>query len=90
MLRTGLALHRPLEHPPRHQLQIREIPADQVELKGELALSHGPGEAADGHGLRPISLAWTNIRLQAANTVATAAADVFGSALARLARGERE
>lgn len=48
------------------------------------------GEAADGHGLRPISLAWTNIRLQAANTVATAAADVFESALARLARGERE
>jgi len=44
------------------------------------------GEPADGHGLRPITLAWTNIRLQATNTVATAAADVFASALTRLAR----
>jgi len=44
------------------------------------------GEAADGHGLRPITLARTNLRLQATNTVATAAADVFASALARLSK----
>lgn len=44
------------------------------------------GQPADGHGLRPITLAWTNIRLQATNTVATAAADVFSSALTRLAK----
>ena len=48
------------------------------------------GEPADGHGLRPITLPWTNMRLQATNTVATAAADVFASALTRLAKESRE
>lgn len=42
------------------------------------------GEPADGHGLRPITLSWTNMRLQATNTVATAAAEVFAAALAKL------
>ncbi len=50
----------------------------------------GEGEAADGHGLRPITLAWTNHRLQAVNTVVTAAAGLFAAALTKLAREIRE
>lgn len=49
----------------------------------------GDGERADGHGLRPITLAWTNLRLQAANTLANAADDVFGDALVELEKEAR-
>jgi hypothetical protein len=42
------------------------------------------GEAADGHGLRPISFAWANVRIQAARTLVSAAAEVIGEAVKRL------
>jgi RiboL-PSP-HEPN len=42
------------------------------------------GEEADALGLRPISLAWTNLRVQAARTLVTASAELIGSALERL------
>jgi len=42
------------------------------------------GEAADGHGLRPITFAWTNVRVQAARTLVSAAAEVIEEAVKRL------
>jgi hypothetical protein len=42
------------------------------------------GEEADGHGLRPISLSWTNLRVQAAKTLVTAAADLIQDGMTRL------
>jgi hypothetical protein len=44
----------------------------------------GDGEEADGHGLRPINLSWTNVRVQAAKTLITAGADVIDTAICRL------
>lgn len=41
-------------------------------------------EGADGHGLRPISLPWTNMRIQAAKTLVTAGAEVIQAAIRRL------
>ena len=41
-------------------------------------------EDADGHGLRPINFAWTNERVQAANTLVSAAADVIGAGILKL------
>ena len=46
----------------------------------------GDGEPSDGHGLRPITLSWANIRLQATNAVASAAAEIFAAALTKLAK----
>lgn len=48
------------------------------------------GEPTDGQGLRPITFAWTNLRLQATNTLATAAAGIFAAALVKLAREAEE
>ena len=42
------------------------------------------GEDADGHGLRPINLSWTNVRVQAAKTIVTAGADVIEKAISKL------
>lgn len=42
------------------------------------------GEAADGHGLRAITFAWANVRVQAARTLVSAAADVIEQAVKRL------
>lgn len=42
------------------------------------------GEEADGHGLRPISLPWTNLRVQAAKTLVAAAADLIQEGMTRL------
>lgn len=39
------------------------------------------GEAADGHGLRPITFAWANVRAQAARTLVSAAAEVIEEAV---------
>jgi hypothetical protein len=44
----------------------------------------GDGEDADGHGLRPINLPWTNVRVQAAKTVVTAGAETIQNAIHRL------
>lgn len=41
-------------------------------------------EPADGHGLRPITFAWANVRTQAARTLVSAAAEVIGDAVKRL------
>jgi len=42
------------------------------------------GGAADAHGLRPITIAWTNHRIQAAKTLVTAGADLIKEAMDRL------
>jgi hypothetical protein len=42
------------------------------------------GEDADGHGLRPISIAWVNLRVQGARTLVAAAADLIGETIKRL------
>jgi hypothetical protein len=42
------------------------------------------GEEVDGHGLRPINFAWANERVQAANTLVCAAADVIEAAIRKL------
>lgn len=42
------------------------------------------GEAADAHGLRPITIAWTNLRIQAAKTLVTACAELIKEAMNRL------
>jgi hypothetical protein len=42
------------------------------------------GEDVDGHGLRPINLPWTNVRVQAAKTLVTAGADVIEATIRRL------
>jgi len=42
------------------------------------------GEAADAHGLRPITIAWTHLRIQAAKTLVTAGADLIKEAMNRL------
>jgi hypothetical protein len=42
------------------------------------------GEEADGHGLRPISFAWTTLRTNAAKSLITAAAETVGEAMKRL------
>lgn len=42
------------------------------------------GEEADGHGLRPISLSWTNLRVQGAKTLVAAAADLIHDGMSRL------
>ena len=42
------------------------------------------GEDADGHGLRPINLPWTNVRVQAAKTLVTAGSEAIQAALRRL------
>jgi hypothetical protein len=42
------------------------------------------GEEADGYGLRPISFAWTNLRVQSARTLVTASAELVGGAIRRL------
>ncbi len=42
------------------------------------------GEEADGHGLRPINLPWTNVRVQAAKTLITAGSEAIQAALRRL------
>lgn len=42
------------------------------------------GEEADGHGLRPINLPWTNVRVQAAKTLITAGSESIQAALHRL------
>jgi hypothetical protein len=44
----------------------------------------GENEEADGHGLRPINLSWTNVRVQAAKTVVTAGAEVMHGTIRRL------
>lgn len=41
-------------------------------------------EEADGHGLRPITYAWTNRRVRDAETLVTASAQVFAEAITRL------
>ena len=41
-------------------------------------------EVADAHGLRPITIAWTNLRIQAAKTLVTAGADLIKDAMDRL------
>jgi hypothetical protein len=42
------------------------------------------GEPSDSRGLRPISLSWTNLRVQAANTLVNAAHEIFARVLAEL------
>lgn len=42
------------------------------------------GETADGLGLRPITLAWANSRIQSARTLVTAAQEVFTDSLRQL------
>lgn len=42
------------------------------------------GEEADGHGLRPITFAWANVRAQAARTLVSASAEVIAEAVKRL------
>lgn len=42
------------------------------------------GEDGDGHGLRPITYAWTNRRVRDAETLVTASDQVFAEAVARL------
>ena len=42
------------------------------------------GEAADAHGLRPITVAWTNLRIQAAKALVTAGAELIKEAMNRL------
>jgi hypothetical protein len=42
------------------------------------------GETADGHGLRPITFAWANVRAQAARTLVSAAGEVIDDAVKRL------
>jgi len=42
------------------------------------------GEEADAHGLRPIQLAWTNMRIQSAKTLVKASVAVFKKAIERL------
>lgn len=44
------------------------------------------GEEADAHGLRPITFAWTNIRIQAARSLVDATAALAGEAMVRLER----
>jgi hypothetical protein len=41
-------------------------------------------EEADGHGLRPINLAWTNVRVQAAKNLVIGGAEVIQTAIIRL------
>ncbi|MCK4485568.1 MAG: hypothetical protein KAU38_02265, partial [Desulfobacterales bacterium] len=42
------------------------------------------GEESDSLGLRPITLAWTNLRVQAAKTLVTASNDLIGKTISRL------
>lgn len=42
------------------------------------------GEEADVHGLRPISHAWTNQRIQTAKTIVSASAELFDRAIRKL------
>jgi hypothetical protein len=42
------------------------------------------GEESDSLGLRPITLAWTNLRIQTAKTLVTASNDLIGKTISRL------
>jgi hypothetical protein len=42
------------------------------------------GEDSDAHGLRPISYAWTNLRVQSAKTLVAAAAEMIAQTIKRL------
>ena len=54
---------------------LKRLVGDLISRRNQIAhRADRPGddEDADGHGLRPINLPWTNVRVQAAKTVVTA------------------
>ncbi len=66
---------------------LKQRVADLIQRRNQVAHRAdrpGDGEEADGHGLRPISLSWTNVRIQAAKNVVTAGAEVIQEAMDRL------
>ena len=59
---------------------IKRLVGDLISRRNQIAHRAdrpGDGEEADGHGLRPINLSWTNVRVQAAKTLITAGAEVI-------------
>lgn len=69
--------------------QLKALVGDLITRRNQIAHRAdrpGQGEAADGHGLRPITLAWTNARIQAAKTLVVAGAQVIQQAIDRLQR----
>jgi hypothetical protein len=66
---------------------LKRLVGDLISRRNQIAHRAdrpGDNEEADGHGLRPINLSWTNVRVQAAKTVVTAGADVMHGAIRRL------
>jgi hypothetical protein len=66
---------------------LKRLVGDLISRRNQIAHRAdrpGDGEEADGHGLRPINLSWTNVRVQAAKTLITAGADVIDTAICRL------
>lgn len=66
---------------------LKRLVGDLISRRNQIAHRTdrpGDGEEADGHGLRPINLSWTNVRVQAAKTVVTAGAEVIQAAILRL------
>jgi len=66
---------------------LKRLVSDLISRRNQIAhRADRPvdGEEADGHGLRPINLPWTNMRVQAAKTVVTGGAEVVQAAIRRL------
>lgn len=66
---------------------LKRLVGDLIQRRNQIAhRADRPGddEDADGHGLRPINLPWTNVRVQAAKTLVTAGAEVLQGAICRL------
>lgn len=66
---------------------LKRLMGDLISRRNQIAHRAdrpGDGEEADGHGLRPINLSWTNVRVQAAKTVITAGVEVIETAIGRL------
>jgi len=66
---------------------LKRLVGDLISRRNQIAHRAdrpGENEKADGHGLRPINLSWTNVRVQTAKTVVTAGADVMHGAIRRL------
>jgi hypothetical protein len=66
---------------------LRRLIGDLIQRRNQIAhRADRPddGEEADGHGLRPISFAWTTLRTNAAKSLVTAGAEIIGEAMKRL------
>jgi hypothetical protein len=66
---------------------LKRLVGDLISRRNQIAHRAdrpGDGEESDGHGLRPINLSWTNVRVQAAKTLITAGAEVIQAAICRL------